>query len=115
MLDDLKETYPDINILGFRIIGSGTGSSNMINQYTNSYDEAADDLLPPEPAPHPTGEHVFMNPPGYVAGELHNFCFLLVTISVVLMMLYFDCGRPFSSPTPIGAPQFLIKPARISP
>jgi hypothetical protein len=41
MLDDLKETYPDVNILGFRIIGSGTGSSNMINQYTNSYDEAA--------------------------------------------------------------------------
>ncbi len=38
LLDDLKASFPGINVIGFRIISSGTGCNSMLNQYVNSYD-----------------------------------------------------------------------------
>lgn len=39
MLSDLKSTFPEVNFIGFRIIGSGSSYNNMIFQYENEYDE----------------------------------------------------------------------------
>ena len=39
MLNDLKSTFPEVNFIGFRIIGSGSSYNNMIFQYESSYDE----------------------------------------------------------------------------
>ena len=38
LLDDLKASFPGINVIGFRIISSGTGCNGMLNQYVTSYD-----------------------------------------------------------------------------
>ena len=38
LLDDLKASFPGINVIGFRIISSGTGCNSMLNQYVDSYD-----------------------------------------------------------------------------
>lgn len=39
MLSDLKSTFPEVNFIGFRIIGNGSSYNNMIFQYENEYDE----------------------------------------------------------------------------
>ena len=39
MLNDLKSTFPEVNFIGFRIIGGGSSYNNMIFQYENKYDE----------------------------------------------------------------------------
>ena len=38
LLDDLKETFPSINVVGFRVI-DGTGCNSMLNHIPDSYDE----------------------------------------------------------------------------
>ena len=40
MLNTLKETFPSTNFIGFRILEHGGQYSNMIRQYTNTYEEA---------------------------------------------------------------------------
>ena len=39
MLSDLRSTFPEVNFIGFRIIGNGSSYNNMIFQYENEYDE----------------------------------------------------------------------------
>jgi hypothetical protein len=38
LLNDLKASFPGVNVIGFRIIASGTGCNSMLNQYVSSYD-----------------------------------------------------------------------------
>ena len=39
MLDDLKSTFPGVNIIGFRIIASGSSYNGMIGQYIEKYND----------------------------------------------------------------------------
>ena len=39
LLNDLKSTFPGINVVGFRVIANGTGCNSMLNLYLDSWDE----------------------------------------------------------------------------